>query len=259
MAAPAVMIAVGLIVGLVIGAGAAAFLLQPAPVTNTVTSISTSTMVSTSVTTAISTSTLATTITSTSPPSTVTSTQTVSATISGATPLPAPAAVTVSAANTALLVLDYGFCYRMAGCNASIPTMQKIMTSARAAGALVIFTNVPIKELANQTGELVITNAVGPQKFLNTSLAATLQSKGIKNLVITGIAANGALLYTGQEACSRKYNVVVPGDTVVGTDYVVGYVQWQFLNAPGCSNATNVPLSPGHATLSSTSLIKWGP
>jgi hypothetical protein len=256
MAASAVMVAVGLIVGLVIGAGAATFLLQPAPpvsITTTVTSMSTS--VATSVSTAVST--IPTTLTSTLPGTTVTTT--VSASISGATPLPAPAAVTVSAANTALLVLDYGFCYRMAGCNASIPTMQKVLTNARAAGALVIFTNVPVKELANQTGELVITNAVGPQKFLNTSLAATLQSKGIKNLVVTGIAANGALLYTGQEACSRKYNVVIPSDTVVGSDYVVGYVQWQFLNAPGCSNANNTPLSPGHATLSFVALIKWGP
>jgi nicotinamidase-related amidase len=253
MTASGVLLAVGLIIGLVIGAGAAFLIYQPVTVTKTTTAVSTTTMVSTATTTAIS---LAT-VTQTSPPTTVTVSASASAT-SGVPPLQPPVAVTVDPKTTALLVLDYGFCYRIVGCNASIPAVQNILKNARAAGALVIYTNVPVKELANQSGEAVITNAVGPEKYLNTSLAAMLQSKGIKNLVITGIAANGALLYTGQESCVKRYNVVIPSDTVVGSDYVVNYVQWQFLNAPGCSNPNNTPLSPNHATLSTTSLIKWG-
>ena len=161
-----------------------------------------------------------------------------------------------------VLVLDYVFCYRMTGCNGTLSSIQALLTSARSAGVPIIYTRAPIpKEIANQSADTVITNDVGPDKFLNTSLASILQSKGIKTLVMVGIASNGALLYTAQEGCVRHYTVVVPVDTIVGTAYVQGYVPYQLLNGPGCGNANNTPLSPNHATMSTTSGIsfKTGP
>jgi nicotinamidase-related amidase len=146
----------------------------------------------------------------------------------------------------------------MTGCNATLPAIQALLSSARSAGSPVVYTRLPIpKEIANQSGDIVITNDIGPDKFLNTSLASTLQSKGIKTVVIAGIAANGALLYTAQESCVRHYTVVVPVDTVVGSAYVQAYVPYQLLSGPGCANPNNTPLSPNHAMMSTTSGITF--
>jgi nicotinamidase-related amidase len=172
--------------------------------------------------------------------------------------LPAPVSVSVGSQTTAVLVLDYVFCYRMTGCNATLPAIQTLLSNARIAGAPIIYTRTPIpKEVANQSADTVITNDVAPDKFLNTSLASILQSKGIKTLVMVGIASNGALLYTAQEGCARHFTVVVPADTLVGTAYVQTYVPYQLLNGPGCANANNTPLSPNHATLSTSAGISF--
>ena len=214
-------IAAGLVIGLLVGAGLTYALVQPM---NTTQSISSSSSSSSSASTGVA----------------------------------APVAVTLNPKTTAVLVLDYVFCYRMTGCNATLPAIQAMLTSARSAGVPVIYTRSPVPvQIANTTGDTVITNDIGPDKFLNTSLAAILQGKGITTVVVTGIASNGALLYTAQEACARHLTVVVPQDLVVGTPYVQGYVQYQLLNGPGCGNAANVPLSPFHATLTTSSQIKF--
>jgi hypothetical protein len=236
------MLAIGLVVGLVLGAVGGYVALGTGGVT-------TATSTQTSVSTATFTVTL----------SASTASQTSSST---APSLPSPASVTVDPRTTAVLVLDYVFCYRMAGCNATFPAIQALLANARSAGAPVIYTRTPVpKEIANSSADTVITNDIGPDKYFNTSLASILQSKGVKTLVIVGIAANGALLYTAQESCVRHFTVVIAADTLTGSVYVQSYVPYQLLNGPGCSNANNTPLSPNHATLSTTSGIafKAGP
>jgi len=234
------LVAVGLVVGLVIGGVASYLIVTPSgPATTSVSTLVSST-----------TSTVTTTLTAT--PSTTQSGG------GGIPSLPAPASVSLNPKTTAVLVLDYVFCYRMAGCNATLPAIATLLSSARSAGVPIIYTRSPVPtQIANQTGDTVILNDVGPEKFLNTSLASILQSKGIKTVVMMGIASNGALLYTAQEACARHYTVVVPLDTVIGTAYVQGYVPYQLLNGPGCANANNTPLSPSHATISTTSEISF--
>jgi len=236
------LLAVGLVVGLVIGGAAGYLILGPPPgATNPPAPSATTTVTST--------------VTASASPQV----STTSAPQAPAVPtLPATAPVSLDPKTTAVLVLDYVFCYRMTGCNATLPAIQTLLTSARSAGVPIIYTKAPVpKEIANQTGDTVITNDIGPEKFLNTSLASILQSKGIKTVVVMGIAANGALLYTAQEACVRHYTVVVPLDTVIGSIFVQAYVPYQLLSGPGCSNANNTPLSPSHATLSSTSGISF--
>jgi hypothetical protein len=274
---------VALVIGLVIGAGAV-LIVQPGATTTTQTSTQTSTLTSTTTlpqttatTTLTSTATSIATTTATSVATSIITTTATSISTSTATSisttsitttvtnsssslpmLPAPVAVSVSSKTTALLVLDYVFCGRMAGCNATLPAVANLLSKARAAGVLVIFTRVPVPTpIANQTGETVITNDIGPDKYLNTSLASILQSHGIKTVIVTGVAPNGALLYTAQESCARKLTVVVAADTLFGTAYVQNYVPYQLLNGPGCGNAANTPLSAGHATLSTTSLISF--
>jgi len=241
------LVGVGLVIGLVIGGAAGYLLLSPS--SGTVTTTTQSVTVPTTVTSA-------TTMTVTATASAASTTASSSST--GTPTIPAPAPVSLDPKTSAVLVLDYVFCYRMTGCNATLPAIQALLTSARSAGVQVIYTRAPVpKEIANQTGDVVITNDIGPDKFLNTSLASLLQSKGIKTVVIAGIAANGALLYTAQESCVRHFTVVVPLDTVVGSAYVQGYVPYQLLSGPGCSNPNNTPLSPNHATISTTSAISF--
>jgi nicotinamidase-related amidase len=234
------MLAIGLVVGLVLGAVGGYVALGTGGVTT-----------ATSTLTSVSTATL-----------TVTQSASTTSQTSSSPSLTPPISVTVDPRTTAVLVLDYVFCYRMAGCNATFPAIQALLASARSAGAPVIYTRTPVpKEIANSSADTVITNDIGPDKYFNTSLASILQSKGVKTLVIVGIAANGALLYTAQESCVRHFTVVVPVDTIVGNAFVQAYVPYQLLNGPGCANASNTPLSPNHATLSAIPSIvfKTGP
>lgn len=235
------LLAVGLVIGVVLGAVGGYVALSPGSASTTT---STQTLVSSTTVTVTSYS--------------AQSTSTASTSSAGGPSLPPPASVSVDSRTSAVLVLDYVFCYRSTGCNATLPAIQTLLTNARGAGVPIIYTRAPIpKEIANASSDTVITNDVGPDKYLNTSLASILQSKGIKTLVIVGIASNGALLYTAQESCVRHYTVVVAADTLVGSAYVQAYVPYQLLNGPGCGNANNTPLSPNHATLSSTSGIAF--
>jgi len=234
------MLAIGLVVGLVLGGVGGYVALSPGSAT-TITSTQTSTNTTTI---------------------TVTQSTSTAAQTSSSPTLSPPISVSVDPRTSAVLVLDYAFCYRLAGCNATLPAIQALLANARTAGAPVIYTRTPIpKEIANASADTVITNDIGPDKYLNTSLASILQSKGVKTLVIVGIAANGALLYTAQESCVRHFTVVVPVDTIVGNAFVQAYVPYQLLNGPGCANANNTPLSPNHATLSAIPSIvfKAGP
>jgi len=172
--------------------------------------------------------------------------------------LPAPVAVSLNPKTTAVLVLDYVFCSRVAGCNETLPAVQTLIGAARSAGAPIFYTRTGMpRAIANRTGDVVITNDTEPDKFYGTALGNLLQGRGITTVVIMGIAANGALLYTAQESCVRHLTVVVPVDTVVGNDFVRSYVPYQLLNGYGCSNPNNTPLSAGHATLSTTSTITF--
>lgn len=241
----AVDLLIGLIIGLIVGAGISYLLLLPAttilnPPSGTSTVVgAANTTTSTVTSTLISTTTLAS-----------------SAAGNASLPsIPAPIPVTVDPKTSALLVLDYVFCYRSPGCNATLPTVANLIDKARSAGIPIIYTRQPIKELANKTGEPVILNDVGADKFYNTSLANILQSKGVKTLIIAGIAPNGALMYTAQEAIIRRYTVIIPKDTIIGTDFVQTYVQYQLLNFAG-RNPTNKPQT-GNITISTTPEIQF--
>src|SRR4029077_9236885 len=116
-------LAIGLVVGLVLGGVGGYVALGPGSVT---TSTSTQTMVSTASVT-------------------VTQSASASSASSASTPaLPPPASVSVDPRTSAVLVLDYVFCYRMTGCNATLPAVQALLTNARSAGAPIIYTRTPI-------------------------------------------------------------------------------------------------------------------
>ena len=190
---------------------------------------------------------------------TIASTTTVTMTSSPVS-LPALQTLSLNHSTTALLVLDFtsSICYKYTMCNASLTTVAGLESKARAAGVLVIHTRIQVSPVANVSGEPVILNDSGADKFLNTAMQYYLDNAGIKTVVIAGVATNGAVMYTSFEANVRGFAVVVPEDcTSSESSYIQSYTFYQLLNQPGHSNPTNAALAPKAVTLSNSSLITF--
>ncbi len=177
--------------------------------------------------------------------------------------IPDPVAVSVPAEGTAFLALDFvtPTCANRPACAASLPAVQAGIDAARSAGVPVIYSVVGSggldPSLAPLPGETVL-QTFGADKFYNTNLDDMLKADGVNTLVITGTAANGAVLYTAFEAVQRGYTVVVAEDGISSnTDFATFLTEWQLLNQPGGANAQNTPLQPKAVTLSRTDLIAY--
>ncbi len=164
---------------------------------------------------------------------------------------PVPRAVNLDAARTALLVLDFsGPCAARPRCLATVPAEAAFLARARAAGVMVVYSEVTGEAvsalpgaLAPVAGEAAVRS--GPDKFVGTQLAVLLVARGVRTVIVTGTAAEGAVLDTGLDAGLREgLQVVVPVDLVSsGTDYAEAYVAWDFANAPGISGRAVVTRS----------------
>lgn len=155
---------------------------------------------------------------------------------------PAPPALQsaqVDPGTTALLVLDFvkQIC-KGPRCTAALPVVAKVLQGARASHTTVIYSLGAgaspadiLPPVAPLGGEPVV--ASGPDKFLGTELQQILTQKGIKTLVVTGMAAEGAVLYTASHAAFMGLKVVVPVDAMPSENlYAEQYVVWAFANAP---------------------------
>jgi nicotinamidase-related amidase len=177
--------------------------------------------------------------------------------------LPAIAAVTVDAKSTAYLVLDQTsiVCAPQPACRAALPAVAALLAKARTAGALVVFTETPtpgstiLPDVAPQPGEPKITGRA--DKFFATPLDEMLKAKGIKTVVIVGVSANGAVLYTAFEANLRGYTVVVAADGISADPFPLFLTEYQVLNQPGFANSNNTPLTENRVTLSRSDLITF--
>lgn len=159
-----------------------------------------------------------------------------------APPPPELKPVTIDPKVTALLVLDpvRQSCNmeRRPRCIASIPKIQALLGQARAKGVTVIYTHYTssaagdiLKEVAPLAGETVLGGTTG-DKFLRTDLENMLKAKGIKTVVVVGVAAEAAVLLTGSAAALRGLNVIVPVDGVSsGSAYAEQFTAWQLKNA----------------------------
>lgn len=158
--------------------------------------------------------------------------------------------VAVDPKTTALLLLDFNkqtcnaeFRPR---CIASIPHVKKLLAEARAQGCVVIYSlssgAVPADiatELAPVQGDPIVTS--GPDKFLGTDLVKILSEKKIENVIVTGTAAHGAVLYTASGAALRGMHVILPVDGISAESlYPEQYTVWHLLNAPRISNQTTI-------------------
>jgi nicotinamidase-related amidase len=152
---------------------------------------------------------------------------------------PALKPVKVEPKETALLMLDFvkQLCGARPRCVASLPKVQGLLTKAREAGVLVVYSlaGQPITdtlpEVAARPGEASVTS--GPDKFMNTDLDKILKEKGIKTVIVAGTAAEGAVLNTAAGAALRGYKVIMPVDAASSTQpYSEQYTAWHLANSP---------------------------
>jgi nicotinamidase-related amidase len=158
-----------------------------------------------------------------------------------APPAPELKAVQVDPASTALLLLDFED--RTVGSRpravATIPRVKALLEFARAANMVVAFSNTGAGSPATILPDLKPLGAehvvkAGVDKFFGTDLEAYLKAKGIKQVIVTGIVAEGAVLGTSIGASLRGFKVIVPVDGTASSDlYAEQYVAWHLMNAPG--------------------------
>jgi nicotinamidase-related amidase len=156
-------------------------------------------------------------------------------------PAPELQAVKVDPAGTALLLLDFEdrTVAPRPRAKATLPRVRRLLDLARGSGLLVAYSNTGagspatiLPELEPLPGEHVVKASV--DKFFGTDLEAYLKGKGIKQVIITGIATEGAVLGTSIGASLRGFKVIVPVDGTASSDpYAEQYVAWHLLNAPG--------------------------
>jgi nicotinamidase-related amidase len=173
-----------------------------------------------------------------------------------APPPPTLKDVKVEPKTTALLMLDFmnQNCGKRPRCVASIPAVKKLLDSARAAKATVIYSIIAnstpadvIKDVAPQADEPHVLS--GPDKFLRTDLEKILKDKGVTTVIAVGTSSNGAVLFTASGAAFRGMNVIIPVDGMSSVDAVAEYATvLDFVTAPLVSNKT---------TLTKTNMIKF--
>jgi len=157
-------------------------------------------------------------------------------------PPPTLKAVTVDRKTTALLMLDLNKqtcnAERRPRCVASIPKVAKLLAAARAAGIPVMYSlgggGAPadiLPEVTPAKDEPVVSS--GLDKFVGTDLENILRQKGVKTVIIVGVAAHGAVLYTATAAATRGMHVVIPLDGIsADIPYAEQYTAWHLANAP---------------------------
>jgi nicotinamidase-related amidase len=139
-------------------------------------------------------------------------------------------------------------------CVASLPAMKKLLARARENHILVVYStagNMTPKdiwtEVAPMPGEPVVNSHAN--KFQNTDLEKTLKDNGINTVIVTGVNANGAVLYTASEAALLDFKVIVPIDGASAeNEYIEQYVVYNFAHAP---------LVASMVTLTTSEMIKF--
>jgi nicotinamidase-related amidase len=170
-----------------------------------------------------------------------------------APPPPAVQSVTVDPQTTALLLLDFThqICNEKSKprCLASLPAMKKLLAQARANQVIVVYSTAGPQtakdiwaDIAPAPGDPVVNSHAN--KFQNTDLEKILKDKGIKTVIVTGVNANGAVLYTASEAAFLGFKVIDPIDgSSAENEYIEQYVVYNFAHAPLVSSMVTLTTS----------------
>jgi nicotinamidase-related amidase len=170
-------------------------------------------------------------------------------------PPPELKSIVIAPETSALLILDMetSICNNPR-CLASISKINDLLTKVRREAMLVVYslthTGYPadiIRHIAPTPDDPIVRSNV--DKFYKTNLNKILQEHGVKTVIITGYAANGAVLHTATSASFRGYDVIIPVDCMSARNpFAEQYTAWHMLNSPGTRS---------RATLSKVSLINF--
>lgn len=178
-------------------------------------------------------------------------------------PLPHPVAVTLDPATTALMVMDIteATCGPQPNCRELLSRLAMLVDRARMAGLLIVYTSSgstvsPIlPAVAPAPNDPLIPG--GQNKFFNTGLHETLQSRGIKTIILSGWRTNGSVTYTSHGATILGYTIVIPVDgTAAAAPFQIAIGLYQVLNLLD-GNPNNERLKPRAVTLSRIDLITF--
>jgi len=151
-------------------------------------------------------------------------------------------AVKIDPKTTALLVLDLikqgCNAERRPRCIASLPKVAKLLADARSHNMTVVYSTFPpakrediLPEVAPKDGEPLFTAFA--EKFINTDLEKILKDKGVTTVVLVGVAAHGAVLYTSGGAVLRGFQAIVPVEGLSAENtYAEQVTVWLLANAP---------------------------
>jgi nicotinamidase-related amidase len=179
-----------------------------------------------------------------------------------APPAPELKEVTVDPATTAVLFLDImkAGCSARPRCIAAVPNMKRLHDAARAHNMVVWYSLVGSNGKA--TPDDVIDPAIkpragewyrqgGPDKFLGSTLEATLKQAGSKTVIACGNSFQGATVGTASGAAQRGYKVIVPVDCSAAEDvYNEQYATYHLVKG-------GPVIVTGQVTLTRAAMIKF--
>jgi nicotinamidase-related amidase len=169
--------------------------------------------------------------------------------------------VTIDPATTAVLFLDLmkGGCNARPRCVAAVPNMKRMYDFARANNMVVWYSLVGSGGKA--TPDDVVDPAMkpragewyrqgGPDKFMGSTLQATLRQAGIKTVIVCGNSFQGATVGTASGAAQRGYKVIIPVDCSAAEDaYHEQYAAFHLAKGGPVGVTSNV-------TMTRTTMIK---
>ena len=180
-----------------------------------------------------------------------------------APPPPELKEVTVDPSTTALLFLDImkAGCTARPRCVAAVPNLKRIHDAARAHNMVVWYSLVGSNGKATPDDVMDASfkprsagewyRQGGPDKFLGSTLQATLRQAGIKTVIVCGNSFQGATVGTASAAAQRGYKVIVPVDCSAGEDaYHEQYAAFHLAKGGPAGVTSNV-------TMTRTTMIKF--
>ena len=180
-----------------------------------------------------------------------------------APPPPELKEVTVDPSTTALLMLDImkAGCSARPRCVAAVPNLKRIHDAARAHNMVVWYSLVGAQGKATPDDVMDASfkprstsewyRQGGPDKFLGSTLNATLKQAGIKTVIICGNSFQGATVGTASAAAQRGYKVIVPVDCSAGEDaYHEQYAAFHLAKGGPVGVTSNV-------TMTRTTMVKF--
>jgi len=151
--------------------------------------------------------------------------------------------ITVDAKDTALVVMDLQntscTMKRRPRCVASLKPIQDLLKRARAAKMTVAHTITSrgsleklLPEVKPISGEPYIKAPV--DKFHGEELTKFLKDKGVKQVILVGTSAEGAVIGAATGAAMRGFKVIVPVDGMSsGSPFMEKYAALHLTKAPG--------------------------